>query len=441
MSVGNGERRLALDGCGQVDPTSIDSYQERGGYSALLRAILEAEPADVLSEIEKSGLRGRGGAGYPTAEKWRKVAQSEAETRYVVANAYDADPTSPIGRTLLEQNPHRVIEGVLLAAYAIGAADAFIYTTGGKSVASERLARAIEQARQAGLIGRRIAQTRFSCEVTIARAWGGFIAGEETAALAAIEGRRATPEQKPPYPAEWGLLGKPTLVNSAETLASLPWILANGSAAFVGLGPEKAHGTKVVGLGGHLSHPGMVEVELGTSIRTLIGLGGGARDGAPLRAIQVGGPTGGFLPESLWDTPLEYGALAEVGAIMGSGSVVAVEQAACMVDRARASLTYLAGEACGKCVPCRLGTKRMAGLLEGIASGLGRAEDLALLEELSVTVSDGSLCGFGITAPNPLLTSLRYFREDYMAHIEEGRCPAGRCQPLRSRRYEKREVL
>ena len=442
MAQNKGERRLVLEGSGQIDPASLASYRDRGGYQALQQAVLERNPKEVLDEVERAGLRGRGGAGFPAAAKWRRVAESDAETKFVVANAYDADPSSPIGRTLLGQNPHRVIEGLLLAAYAVGAGQAFIYLAADSPKIYERVAKALGQAREAGLLGDRIAGSRFSCEVFLSRAWGGFVAGEETAVLAAIQGARATPEQKPPYPTEWGLFGKPTVVNSAETLASVPWIISQGADAFATLGTERSHGTKVVALNVEGQPSRVLEVELGTPLRALIELATAKQwNGHSPKAVQVGGPTGGFLPESLWDTPLDYETLTEAGCLMGSGSLVVLPHETCLVGRAAATLTYLSGEACGKCVPCRLGTKRMAGLLEGIVSGLGRDEDLELLEELSTTVSDGSLCGFGIGAPNPFRTSLRYFPQDYRTHLEDGRCPTGQCQPMRARRYERREVL
>ena len=352
MTENGGETRVALSLCGQVDPFRIDSYLERGGYAALRRAVCERSPTDIVAEIERAGLRGRGGAGFPTAAKWQAVAAAEADVKYAVANAYDADPAAPIGQTLLEQNPHRILEGLVLAAYAVGASEGFIYVGAGKSRAWESLRTAIGQAYADGLLGARIAGSRFSFEVRPVRSWGGFVGGEETAALAAIEGRRAMPEQKPPYPAIHGLLGKPTLVNSAETLVNVPWILEQGAEAFGELGTERARGTKVVSLSGRVRHRGMVEVEMGATLRTLVGvLGGGEPEGPSLKAILVGGPTGGFLPESLWNTPLEYEALTEAGAVMGSGSIVAIDRGSCMVDLARSSLSYLAGEACGKCVP------------------------------------------------------------------------------------------
>lgn len=430
MSEKNGRWSL-LPEAGTEGGEHIASYRARGGYVGARRALAELEPAAIVAAVERSGLRGRGGAGFPAAKKWQVARASEESTRYLVANAYDADPAAPIARALLERNPHAVVEGIIIAAYAVGAQEAFVYCRSDNALANRRLRAAIAEAEEEAFLGSGAFQGRWPLTVHTVLGWGGFSGGEETAALEAIEGNRAMPRQKPPYPAEKGLWGRPTVVHSVETLANLPAVLQGQSGA----------GGKIVALGGDAAHPGLVEVPFGTPLRAVVALGGGLAGGKGLRALQVGGPTGAVLPASLLDTPYDYDALAEIGAFVGSGSVVPLAEDACVVDYARERMAYLAGEACGKCVPCRLGTSRMAITLEGITSNLGRESDLALLEEFAGLLDKGSLCAFGRTAATLLRSTLAHFGEDYRVHIAEKRCPTGRCQPLRTRRFERKRAI
>ncbi|MHB1131855.1 MAG: complex I 51 kDa subunit family protein [Chloroflexota bacterium] len=412
----------------------IDQYLAQGGYAAARRAVGQLAPAAVVDLVERAGLRGLGGAGFPVARKWR-AAQLHEGPRYLIANAYDADPASPIARAILETNPHSLLEGLAIAAHAVGAREAYVYARSEQSSALRRLRAAVAEAEEHGYLGHGTFDGRASLQVHIFAGWGGFSGGEETVALEAIEGRRAMPRQKPPLPVEKGLWGLPTVIQSAETLANLPLLVREGPEAF-------GAGHKILALSGDLARPGLYEVPLGTSLRQIVfGLGGGAVAGDSLRGVQIGGPSGAVLPESLLDTPLDFDALAQVGAFVGSGSVRALGGQVCMVSLARSCLSYLAQESCGKCVPCRLGCNRLAGTLEGIESGLGRASDLALLEEYATVLADGSLCGFGITAPVVIRSTMQHFAADYRAHIEEGRCPTGTCRPLRTRRFERKAAV
>lgn len=412
----------------------MKDYLKRGGYTAARRVISELHPTDVIAVVEKSGLRGLGGAGFPVARKWQLARAGGRSPRYLVANAYDADPAAPVARALLERNPFAVLEGLTIAAHAIGATDVYVYCRADNEAANRRLRAAIAEAEEHDFVGYEAFQGRRPLIVRTVVGWGGFSGGEETAALEAIEGNRAMPRQKPPYPTEAGLWGSPTVVHSVETLANLPAIVRD-PAAF-------GAGSKLLALSGPLANPGLVEVPFGTPLREIVaGSAGGLAGGRQLKAVQIGGPTGAVLPPSLLDTALDFDALAKVGAFVGSGSVRVLADDTCIVGFARDRFAYLAAEACGKCVPCRLGIHRMAATLEGIASGLGRDSDISLLEEFANVIGKGSLCGFGITAPAVLRSTLAHFREDYRVHIEEKRCPTGRCQPLRTRRFERKAAV
>lgn len=412
----------------------MEKYLVSGGYQAARRVVAGLTADNVVSAVAHAALRGRGGGGFPVARKWEHAREHVKAEAYVVANAYDADPNAPVARALLEHNPHAVLEGMIIAAFATGAHEAYVYLRGDNAEANRRLRAAVSEAEEHGYLGESAFDGAWPLIVRAVVGWGGFSGGEETAALEAIEGKRAMPRQKPPFPTESGLWGSPTVVHSVETLANLPAIFNEGPQAY-------GASTKIVALGGDVANPGLVEIPLGTPLRAIVERAGGVSNGRSLKAIQVGGPTGAVLPDSLLDTPLEYDALAKVGAFIGSGSLVALAEDVCAVDFARERMTYLSQEACGKCVPCRLGTSRMAATLEGIVSGLGRKEDLDLIEEYATVMADGSLCGFGITAPAVLRSTLAHFGEEYRAHIEEGRCATGRCQPLRTRRFERKTAV
>ncbi len=412
----------------------IDKYLARGGYAAAKRVVSEQSQADVLGLLEKSGLRGLGGGGFPVARKWRAALANEGP-RYLVANAYDADPAAPLCRALLETNPHALLEGIVIAAHALGVQEAWVYAKSENSAALRRLRAAVAEAEEQGYLGLSAFGGKLALQVHIFASWGGFAGGEETAALEAIEGQRAMPRQKPPFPTESGLWGRPTVVHSAETLANLPHLAADGAEAF-------GKGSKLLALGGDVAKPGLVEVPFGTPLRQILTQwGGGPAAGQSPRAVQIGGPTGAVLPESLLDTPLGHDALREVGAFVGSGSLRVLGEKVCMVDFARGRMDYLAHESCGKCVPCRLGTNRLTGVLETIMSGLGRKDDLALLDEFGNLLSQSSLCGFGLTAPTVLRTTMTHFAEDYRVHIEEGRCPTATCRALRTRGFERKAAV
>lgn len=433
----------SLEGFAAILPNGDHSGAERlavylgvGGYAAARRAVTEMAPPEVVASVERSALRGRGGAGFSVALKWQLVRDNEEKTRFVVANAYDADPLAPISAELLERNPHLVLEGLIIAAYAVGAKRAYVYCRGDRTAAVHRLRAAIAEAEEHELLGTRAFDGRLSLEVETAVGWGGFAGGEETAALEAIEGKRAMPRQKPPYPSDFGLWDRPTLVHCVETLANLPGILREGPGAW------RPPGTKVLALAGQARRPGLVEAPLGTPLREVVyGRGGGVAEGSTLRAVQIGGPTGAVLPEALLGTPLDFDSLRTAGAFVGSGTLRLLDDSACMVDFAREWFAYLSEESCGKCVPCRLGTRRLATTLEGIVSGLGRDSDLGLMEELATLMGEASICGFGLTAPAVLRSTMTYFKDDYRVHIEDKRCPTGRCRPRRARRYERKTAI
>ena len=425
-----GQVRIATAQCGRMDPTSLTEYREFAGYDALRKAVTTLSPQQVIDEVTRAGLRGRGGAGFPTGRKWSIVRSQPSEKKYVVCNGDEGDPGAFMDRMLLEAYPHRIIEGLAIAAYAVGASEAIFYIRQEYPLAVSRVKEAIRQATEAGLLGDRVCGTNFALHVHIRMGSGAFVCGEETALIASIEGRRGMPRLRPPYPAESGLFGCPTNVNNVETYACVPAILRDGADQFAAIGTASSKGTKVFSLTGKINRGGLIEVPMGTTIRTIVEkIGGGIKDGRTFAAVQIGGPSGGCIPAALADTPVDYEALAALGAIMGSGGLVVLDDSDCMVDIARYFLQFTENESCGKCTFCRIGTKRMLEILNRIVNGHGQAEDLVELETLAHQVKSSSLCGLGQTAPNPVLTTLKYFRADYEAHLA-GRCPAGRCNTL-----------
>lgn len=425
------QKRIVLRNCGLISPESIEEYLARDGYQALERVLKEMSQAQVISEILDSGLRGRGGAGFPTGLKWKFAAQSETTPKYFICNADEGDPGAFMDRSVLEGDPHSVIEGMLIGAYAIGAEAGYIYVRAEYPLAVARLKLALKQAQKHGFLGQNILGSDFSFDLKIKEGAGAFVCGEETALIASIEGKRGMPRLRPPFPAVSGLWGKPTNINNVETLANIPWIILNGAGAFASMGTEKSKGSKVFALAGKIKRGGLVEVPMGLSLREVIfDIGGGIKEDREFKAVQLGGPSGGCIPAHLLDTPIDYEAITATGAIMGSGGMVVMDETTCMVDIARFFLNFTQAESCGKCTFCRLGTKRMLEILERICSGAGRMEDIGLLEELSESVKTTSLCGLGQTAPNPVLTTLRYFKDEYEAHIIDKRCPAKSCRPL-----------
>ncbi len=428
---------------GEPDVRSLDAYRRTGGYTALEQAIRTQSPDQVIQQVLDSKLRGRGGAGRLTGEKWRVVSSQENPSRYVVCNAYDADPRSWAARSLLERNPHQVIEGIVLAAYAVGAQEAYLFT---RSLYEEGLAtiqEALQEALEANLVGRDILGTEFSLTINVVGVDIGFMGGEETVQIATIKGRRGMPEQRPPYPAVFGLWECPTAVNSVETLANVPVIVRNGPASFASVGSALSGGTKVLTVYDYLpdSEPKVIEVPFGTTLREVLRHAGYSRPEGELRAIVVGGAVGGALPVSLLDTPFEFDPIEEAGAIVGSGVVELLPTNTCMVSWAMDRSRYLSNESCGKCVPCRLGMKRITGILEGVVSDLGVKKDLDVLDEFADYVPHGSLCGFGVQATNALKTAKRYWPEHFQAHVEEQKCPTGTCLPLRAHRFVTKHVL
>ncbi|HEU5374383.1 MAG TPA: NADH-ubiquinone oxidoreductase-F iron-sulfur binding region domain-containing protein [Ktedonobacteraceae bacterium] len=428
---------------GELDVRSLDAYRRAGGYAALEKAIREQSPDQVVQQVLEAKLRGRGGAGRLTGEKWRVVRYQEETARYVICNAYDADPRSLAARALLERNPHQVIEGIVLAAYAVGAQEAYLFT---RSLYEEGLAtiqQALQEAVEANVVGRDIFGTEFSCVINVVGVDIGFMGGEETVQIATIKGRRGMPEQRPPYPAEFGLWERPTCVNSVETLANVPIIVRDGAATFARVGSATSGGTKVLTVYDYVpdSEPKVIEVPFGTTLREVMRHAGYSRPESELRAIVVGGAEGGALPISLLDTPFDFDPIEQVGAIVGSGVVELLPTNTCMVAWAMDRSRYLSNESCGKCVPCRLGMKRITGILEGVISDLGVKKDLDMLDEFADYVPDGSLCGFGIQATNALKTAKRYWPEHFLAHVEEQKCPTGACIPLRSHRFVTKHVL
>jgi NADH-quinone oxidoreductase subunit F len=424
--------RIALRNCGLIDPENMNHYIARGGYLGLARA-LEMTPEAVISEVQESGLRGRGGAGFPTGRKWEFARRAQGAPKYIICNADEGDPGAFMDRSLLEGDPHAVLEGILIGAYAIGAGEGYIYIRAEYPLAIERLKVALSQMADYGLIGDNILGSGFSFHLKIKEGAGAFVCGEETAMIASIEGKRGLPRSRPPFPANSGLWGKPTNINNVETWANVSAILEKGAEWFAGYGTEKSRGTKTFALAGKINRTGLIEVPMGITLEEIIyGIGGGIPDGKRFKAVQTGGPSGGCLPESLLGLPVDYDSLTQAGSIMGSGGMIVLDEDNCIVDTARYFLSFTQAESCGKCVPCRLGTKQMLNILEGITGGQGKPEDIDLLQRLSSSVKSGSLCALGGTAPNPVLTTLRYFRDEYEEHIAEKRCRARVCPALTS---------
>ena len=429
------QRRIALKNCGYINPDNIEEYIARGGYEGLGKALTTMTPAQVIEEVKISGLRGRGGGGFPTGLKWSFAAKSPGPKKYVICNADEGDPGAFMDRSLIEGDPHSIIEGMMLGAYAIGADEGYIYCRAEYPLAIERLKTAIAQAEDFGLMGTDILGTGFNFTLHIKEGAGAFVCGEETALMGSIEGRRGMPMPRPPFPAVHGLWGKPTNINNVETWANVAQIIVNGGAWYASMGTEKSKGTKVFALTGKVKHTGLVEVPMGITLREIIfDIGGGILNDKKFKAVQIGGPSGGCLTEAHLDLPVSYESLTGAGAIMGSGGMVVMDEDNCMVDVAKFFLEFTQRESCGKCVPCREGTKHMLLLLEKITSGRGTMEDLTTLEQLADMVKEMSLCGLGQTAPNPVLTTLRYFRDEYEAHIRDKRCPSHACTALL--RYE-----
>jgi len=423
--------RIALQNCGMINPESIDEYIEKDGYKAARKCINEMTPEDVIAELKTSGLSGRGGAGFPTWFKWQAARDSEGEQKYVICNADEGDPGAFMDRAVIEGDPHALIEGIMIAAYAIGAGEGIVYVRAEYPLAIVRLEKALEQAREKGLLGENIFDSGFSFDIRIKAGAGAFVCGEETALIASLEGERGMPRLKPPFPAQKGYWGKPSNINNVETYANVPWIIRNGGAAFCAIGTENSKGTKVFALTGKIAKGGLVEVPMGKTIRDVVyGVGGGIKDGKAFKAVQVGGPSGGCIPAELIDTVIDYRTLAETGAIMGSGGMVVMDETTCMVDMARFFLDFTCKESCGKCVHCRIGNVRMLEILERICNGEGQSGDTQLLSELAAQIKDGSLCALGQTAPNPVLTAIRYFSNEFEDHIEHKKCTACQCKPL-----------
>lgn len=424
------EYRLVLRNCGYIDPGNINHYIANGGYSSLAM-VIKMEPDDIIGEIKKSGLRGRGGAGFPTGRKWELCREAPGQPKYVICNADEGDPGAFMDRVVLESDPQQVIEGMIIAAYAVGAQDGFIYIRAEYPLAIERLKVALEQAKNLGLLGHDILGSGFDFNIEIVEGAGAFVSGESTALMYAIEGRRSMPRARPPHSVKAGLWGKPTVLNNVKTFAYVPLILARGADWFSGIGTEGSKGTAVFALAGKLVNTGLAEVAMGTTLHELIfDIGGGIRGGKKLKAVQIGGPSGGCLPEEMLKTPVDFDSLRKAGAIMGSGGVIAMDEDNCMVDTAKFFLDFIQKESCGKCSTCRIGTRQMLDILEDITNGKGKIEDIDLLVELGEDIRGGSLCGLGRTAPNPALTTIRYFRGEYEAHIIEKRCPALVCKEL-----------
>jgi bidirectional [NiFe] hydrogenase diaphorase subunit len=423
------QRRIVLEGSGRRDPESIERCLAHGAYAALEKVVTRMRPAEVIQEIAASGLRGRGGAGYPTGLKWSTVAKASGDGKIVICNADEGDPGAFMNRSVLEGDPHRVLEGMAIAAYAIGAERGYVYVRGEYPLAVERLRTAVEQAERMQLLGSRIFESGFSFRVDLRLGAGAYVCGEETALIASVEGRRGTPRPRPPYPAERGLWGLPTLINNVETFATVPSIVDRGAAWYAGIGSERSRGTKVFALAGKIARTGLVEVPMGTTLREIVfDIGGGIPDGRRFKAAQTGGPSGGCIPARHLDLPVDYDSLLQVGSFMGSGGLIVMDETSCMPQVARFFVEFCREESCGKCVPCRAGTVQLHAILDRICRGEGASEDLVRLEELAELVRATSLCGLGQGAPNPVLSTLRHFREEYVAHVVDRRCPAGACR-------------
>ena len=427
------QQRIALRNCGVINPEVIDEYIARDGYFALAKVLKEMTPDEVISTVLASGLRGRGGAGFPTGKKWelaRNLVQDGGQ-KYVACNADEGDPGAFMDRSVLEGDPHAVLEAMAIAGYAIGASQGFIYVRAEYPIAIERLEIAINQAREYGLLGKNIFDTGFDFDIELRFGAGAFVCGEETALMTSIEGNRGEPRPRPPFPAVKGLFDRPTVLNNVETYANIPQIILNGPEWFTSIGTEKSKGTKVFALGGKIVNTGLVEVPMGTTLREVVEeIGGGIPNGKKFKAAQTGGPSGGCIPASLIDTPIDYDSLLSIGSMMGSGGLIVMDETTCMVDIARFFLDFTVEESCGKCTPCRIGTKRLLEILDKIIAGNGEMEDIDKLEELCYHIKSTALCGLGQTAPNPVLSTLRYFRDEYIAHVRDKKCPAGVCKNL-----------
>ena len=425
------QHRVALRNCGVINPENIDEYIAVDGYTALGKVLTEMTPEQVVDVIKASGLRGRGGAGFPTGLKWSFAAKNKADQKYVCCNADEGDPGAFMDRSVLEGDPHCVLEAMTIAGYAIGSSQGYIYVRAEYPIAVKRLQIAIDQAREYGLLGKNIFNSGFDFDIDLRLGAGAFVCGEETALMTSIEGKRGEPRPRPPFPALKGLFQKPTILNNVETYANITQIILNGADWFASMGTEKSKGTKVFALGGKIKHTGLVEVPMGTTLREIVEeIGGGVPDGHKFKAAQTGGPSGGCIPASQLDIPIDYDNLLSIGAMMGSGGLIVMDDTTCMVDIAKFFLEFTVDESCGKCTPCRIGTKRLLETLEKITSGNGTMEDIDRLEELCYYLKENSLCALGQTAPNPVLSTLHYFRDEYIAHVTEHRCPAGACKAL-----------
>ena len=426
-----GQTRIVLRSCGVIDPERVEDYIAAGGYEAARKALASMTPEQVIEEIKISGLRGRGGAGFPTWFKWNAARQSPAEQKYIVCNADEGDPGAFMDRSVLEGDPHSILEAMAIAGYAVGAHQGYIYVRAEYPLAIKRLEIAMKQARERGFLGKALFGTGFSFDIRIKAGAGAFVCGEETALMRSIEGMRGEPKTRPPFPAVKGLFDRPTLLNNVETYANITWIFNNGPDKFAAIGTGKSKGTKVFALGGKITNTGLVEIPMGTTLRTVVEeIGGGVPNGKQFKAAQTGGPSGGCIPAGLIDTPIDYESLGAIGSMMGSGGLIVMDEDNCMVDIAKFFLEFIVDESCGKCSPCRIGTKRLLGLLNKICEGNGEPEDLDTLEELCEHIKQSALCGLGQTAPNPVLSTLKHFRDEYEAHVYEKRCPAGVCKAL-----------
>lgn len=423
--------KIALENCGIINPEKIEDYIQKGGYKAIYKILNNMTQEEVIEEIRKSGLRGRGGAGFPTWFKWDAALKQKKEKKYMVCNADEGDPGAFMDRSILEGDPHRIIEGMMIGGYAIGADEGIIYCRAEYPLAIERLEGAIAQAKEKNYLGKKILGKNFNFEIRIKKGAGAFVCGEETALIESLEGKRGMPRLKPPFPAESGYWQQPTNINNVETLANVPWIISNGAERFASVGTEKSKGTKVFALSGKIKNGGLVEVAMGMKLSEVIfDIGGGIKEDKKFKAVQLGGPSGGCIPAELMDTLVTYEDINATGAIMGSGGMVVMDETTCMVDIAKFFLDFTCKESCGKCLYCRIGTKRMLEILERITQGKGKPEDLDELESLGDSIKDASLCGLGQTAPNPVITGLKYFRKEYEAHIYDKKCPAKQCQQL-----------
>ena len=422
--------RSILRNCGIIDPTNFNHYLARGGYEGFERALTRT-PQQVIDEVKKAGLRGRGGAGFSTGTKWQICRDQPGDAKYLICNGDEGDPGAFMNRSLIEGDPHVLLEGLLIGGYALGAHEGYVYIRAEYPLAVERLKFAIEQLREAGLLGRNILDSGYDFDIKIREGAGAFVCGEETALMSSIEGRRGMPRPRPPFPATSGLWGKPTVINNVETLSTVPLIMRIGAEEYAKYGTDRSKGTKTFALAGKVKNTGLIEVPLGTTLRQIVfNIGGGILNDKQIKAVQTGGPSGGCIPASMLDTPVDYESLTAAGTIMGSGGMIVMDENTCMVDIAHYFLSFVQKESCGKCPPCRVGTKRMLEILERIKAGQGEPEDIGRLEKLADTVKSGSLCGLGQTAPNPVLTTVRYFRDEYLAHISEHRCPAAVCPAL-----------